>query len=242
MGSSPFTTLLLVGVKGKSMKRRTLLIGLGTGGITTLTGCIENLSSASGITTTSAKQRTRPRETRSDAGEELLREVSLNDQDTVPSKYKIQIDVEIIKSTITETETARIRITTTNEGRERAISINKDPCDIFNRSRGGSDDPPGLWLYKSDDTENIDRKNGQWVPDESPDEPRGFPAYGCGRKVYEREESVSTEYAVWDDYQVEGYLEPGIYRWEEEVHVSKGSDSTDTADESFTWGFSIAVE
>jgi len=62
-------------------------------------------------------------------------------------------------------------------------------------------------------------------------------------KKYEVGESVSKEFEIWDDYQVSGYLQPGIYRWEETVRVSReeAASSTDST-ESFPWWFTLRLE
>ncbi|WP_248910790.1 hypothetical protein [Halocatena marina] len=61
---------------------------------------------------------------------------------------------------------------------------------------------------------------------------------------YEPGESIRTEYEVWDDYQVSGYLQPNTYRWEEDIHIWE--DATVTAGNpsktTISWGFSLAVE
>lgn len=233
--------LLLMSAKQVSMKRRMLLIALGTGEISTLAGCMSDFSSSE-PTATPSKQRTQTAATRTDGGSEFQRKVSIDDYDSVPSEYGIEIDVEILRSSITDKQTARLKVTTINNTTKQAISVDSNQCDIFNRSRGGSDDPPGLWLHNPDYAENINRKNHRWVSDKPPDEPRGFPAYGCKMKEYEKGESVSNEYLIWDDYRVKGYLEPGVYRWEENIHISESVDTTDDSDDSFTWGFSIEIK
>jgi len=61
---------------------------------------------------------------------------------------------------------------------------------------------------------------------------------------------VSTEYVVWDDYRVEGYFEPGSYRWEEEIELWDRESwyrygdtiKTDTPPNNVTWGFTLEVQ
>jgi hypothetical protein len=206
------------------MKRRALLATLGTASVGGLVGCIGSIEAPT--------------------GGDYTRRISLESQDTVPAEYKVDLDIELLATRVTPTQTARLRITTTNEGAKRAISIGGDGCELFNRSKGGSDDPPGLWLHDPDQTKYIDRKDDRWVADRPANESRAYPAYGCMRKTYEVGESRSNEYMLWDDYQVEGYMTPGTYRWEERVTVAETTDDFPDDDQlrSFPWGFTLRVK
>lgn len=206
------------------MDRRTLLATLGSGGVVGLAGC------------------QRLHEVRSDDGGR--RRVTLASQDAVPETHEVSIDVEVLEGTITPDGPARLRLTVTNEGASRALSPGEGMCHSFDRNRGGSDDPAGLWLYRPTEAEGIDRRGDGWVADRPRSEPRGFPAYACSSRQYASGESVATEYEVWDDYRVEGYLEPGTYRWEEDVQIQADPDAagTETRGATVTWGFSLAVE
>lgn len=119
-------------------------------------------------------------------------------------------------------------------------------CALFNRDRGGSDEPGGLWLYRAGakSTDSVDRKEGKWVPAKSPDQPRKYPQYLCTPVEYEPGESVHTEYEVWDNYRVPGYLQPNTYRWEEDITIRKDATATagDPSSTTIKWGFSLAVE
>lgn len=206
------------------MKRRTLLASVGTAGVGGMAGCLG----------------------RGDSGTdgEYARQISLVSQDTVPDTHDVAIDVELLATRVTSDLAARLRITTTNEGARRAISIGDDGCELFNRSKGGSDEPPGLWLHDPDRTEHVDRKRDRWEADRPADASRVYDAYGCLRRTYEADESLGNEYVVWDDYRVEGYMTPGTYRWEERVSIAKTTDDFPGDDllGSFTWGFTLRVE
>lgn len=167
---------------------------------------------------------------------EIQRLVSLESQDSVPDEYDVEIDVDVVRPLITDAETARLRITTTNTGSRKRLPVGEDRCVLFGRSKGGSDDPQGLWLHR---TENIDREENRWVADRSADERRWFLQYACLPRTYEAGESVSNEYFVWDDYQVPGYLKPGRYRWETGIGIAP--DDTDR-EGPLTWGFSLRIE
>lgn len=174
---------------------------------------------------------------------DLQRSVSLAEVDDVPEEQEVEMDVELLQGTINAEQTARLRVTTTNTGRRRAISVSEDMCSLFNRQRGASDEPPGLWLHRPKSEESIERDGEKWVRDRPADDPRAYAAYACLPKVYESGVSVSNEYLLWDDYRVEGYLEPGTSRWEEEVTISEPEEPVDAGSLGrFTWGFSLELQ
>lgn len=211
------------------MNRRSALAVLGSIGAGTLAGCISTPQATSSDTNPAT-----------DSGTPT---VSLDSQYSIPSEYGIEISVEILKPEFTANHSAKLQITTTNTGEEQSLSIAPDQCSLFNRSQGGSDIPSGLWLHDSDASESIDRNDDQWVADTPSTQSRDFLSYGCMMKQYEAGESVSTEYEIWDDYQVSGYLQPGTYRWEETVRFSsEEAASSPDSTESFSWWFDLQLE
>ena len=212
------------------MRRRDFLAALSGGGICVGSGgCLSANGAESSKTTT--------------GGRKLPAQISLNNQDTIPDRHKLQIDVEILEREITERHTARLQITINNSGSTRALSIGNDGCELFNRQNGGSSQPAGLWLYTPEVAERIEREENRWVLAPSA-RPREFPGYGCHPTTYESGESISNEYVVWDDYDVDGYLVPDTYRWEEEVSIWDSAQGADQnpSDTSIVWGFSIQLE
>lgn len=189
----------------------------------------------------------------------LSHRISLENQDSVPDQFKIQITAEIVEHEFTENHPARVKVTITNTGLSRELSVGTR-CDIFNKENGGSD-PAGLWLH-TPGREKYDRKDDRWVADRSAEKPRGYSGAGCPKERFYPGESASAEYVVWDDYRVDGYLNPGEYRWEQTVYITDGaflnSDSglqktppNDAAllsnkaypesGSSFSWGFSLSL-
>jgi hypothetical protein len=230
------------------MRRRDLLRAAALAGTTAVAGCTNALDTEPrGGGGSSPTDTTPGSPTESPAGtgrEELQRTVSLASVDSVPTEFEVEMDVELLRSSVTGAETARLRITTTNTGSPRSISVAEDMCSLLNRSKGGSDSPAGLWLQPPDSTKHIDREGDRWEADRSPDEHRAYAAYGCTNKEYAAGESVRNEYVLWSDFQAEGYMDPGTYRWEEAVSVSDpdGATPTGTADgNTFSWGFSLSV-
>ena len=230
------------------MKRRDALAALGSVTTAGFAGCLVGVDPPASRGTTDSEPTSTESTTSSlpatEVAGDLQRRVGLAGQDAVPDEYGVRIEAEVLRGLVTDEETARVRITTTNEGPERRLSVGPDMCNILNRNRGASDDPRGLWLHEADSTEYIERDGDRWVAERADDEPRGYPAYGCGLREYDAGESVNTEYVLWDDYRVEGYLEPGTYRWEETVRVSTNATTGTGEDsgESFAWGFSLRVE
>ncbi|WP_178917155.1 hypothetical protein [Natronomonas gomsonensis] len=170
--------------------------------------------------------------------------VELHDQDAVAEPYEVTIAVELLEQTVTETHPAHVQITTTNEGPDRALSIGSGRCSLFNRSDGGSDDPAGLWLYRPEEAQDLDREPNRWEQDKSRFSDRSSPAYGCGAFKYSSGESMRTEYKVWNDYAEDGYIEPGTYRWEREIQMWDNPDAegTEQPTTTFQWGFSLTVK
>jgi len=192
-------------------------------------------------------ERTSPSETvaetnREGGGSTVQRRISLANVDGVPDEHQLNIEVELLESTVRATHSARLHVTTTNEGSKRKISIAEGKCGLFNRLSGLSE-TPGLILHRPSRTQWIDRAGSRWVRDRPADEVRVIATYGCVNRVYAAGESVVNRYLVWDDYQVDGYMTPGTYRFAEPVRIKQpdaGFEAEPTAE--FTWGFSLAVE
>lgn len=204
------------------MNRRTLLTAVGCAGVIGVSGC-QRLQAVT---------------------DDGRRQVTIEEQDVVPKSHQLRISVNLLQGTITQSHTARLQLQITNTGEKRAVSAGPDACNLFNRVRGGSDDPSGLWLYQPEETSYFERGDGRWVPDRSQNDPHRFFAYGCTPTVYSAGKSVDTEFEVWDDHRVNGYLEPDTYRWEEDIQIwdDPTADGTDSPDGEFTWGFSLTVE
>ncbi|WP_276258370.1 hypothetical protein [Haloglomus litoreum] len=209
------------------MKRRTYLAAAGAAALAGLSGCKGAVAQGTG------RHLLGP-----DTDE---RRVTLAEVDDVPDEHEVRMEVEMLETVANADHPPRLTVTTTNEGPEQAISGGSDMCHLFNRSRAGSDDPEGLWLYRADDADDIDRRGGRWVPDRTGR--RAYAMYGCSRRLFAADESLTNEYEVWDDYRNRGYFPPGTYRWAERVEVLDDPRSdADTDPATFTWGFSLSVE
>lgn len=163
---------------------------------------------------------------------ELSRRVTVIHQDSVPDRYKLNIEAEMVEQVVTPDQPARLRVTTTNLGEARRINVNRrdDGCVLFWQENSVSD-PNGLWLRGPDTVDDSARPADKWTA-LSPGE-WGLP--GCVYNELSTGESVSNEYLVWDDADADGYLSPDMYRFEGYV-VTK--DHTIR----FPWGVTIQVE
>lgn len=210
------------------MNRRTLLRKLGGSGLLGLCGCVSPPASSSPSTDS--------------VPEDVQRRVSLNGQDTVPEEANLRIEATVLEPTITDSQTARIRVTTTNTGSARRISVSTGNCALFNRYSQTSN-PRGVWLGRNGGSGHIAETGPRWVAD--PPDNGAFPDYGCDVRAYESGESVSAEYAIFDDNRTGDYLNEGTYRFARDaILIAPGLSAGKDADASITisWGFSITIE
>lgn len=212
------------------MNRRDFLSTLGASTIAGISGCITASRRGDNDTTTT--------------DESLQRVISLEDVDRIPDRYQLRASVDLTNHVVTNTQTAEIQISVTNTGENRLISIGDNRCDLFDRDAAGSDNPPGLWLFRSDRSRSIERDGQRWVQDLPQDRARGFNGYGCTPESFSSGETVTHEYEVWDDYRVRGYLSPNTYRWQENIRIWPNTTVDDRGKPTHTldWGFSILVE
>lgn len=202
------------------MKRRNFLIGVGSTGFAGLAGCLSSPNLTSTAKTDSS----------------LQRRVSLASQDSVPEEHELEITVDLLEDNITDDHTAKLLFRATNEGSDRKISLGRGQCHPFNRSRGASDEPEGLWLYTEDDADDLDRNGDKWQADKSPDRARVSGNFACIPLPYQSDESIEIKYEVWDNYAASGYLDPGTYQWNKHITI-EDNDS----EEQVEWSFSLEV-
>lgn len=221
---TPFSLLKLC----YRMNRRALIRLLVGGGITATCGCLNRTDLS-------------PRSNQT-VREGLQRRVSVIGRDSVPDKYQFRIKAELLRSTITGSQTAKIRITTINGESEKQLSISAENCALFNRKSQGSL-PEGLWLRPVGERIDSSDEKSKWIARNLPESPGGFGGYGCPQRSFDKGESIHTDYIILHDGRVNGYLEPGQYRFEEEVEMTeKDSKNRDTATStSLTWGFSLEI-
>lgn len=175
--------------------------------------------------------------------DEVQRQISVESVDSVPDKYAVAIDVELLNGTVTGENPARVRATITNTADgERRLTQNDGDCALFDRDEGASESP-GLHLHRpgfpgfAQDCRDPSRVGNLWRFDLSEDAICAVQQYGCGRVTYAAGESRPETYQVWDDYAASGYMPPGTYRFATTVAIGPQDDA-----EEFEWGFSLAVE
>jgi hypothetical protein len=227
------------------MNRRTYLAALTSGPLAAaaLSGCLDRTGGARSPANGESPTRTPSPSPTSDPPEGLQRLVQLDAVDDVPVDG-LAIEAEVVEPSVTDEHPARVAVTTTNDGRKRDVTGGDGMCCLFNRS-GGASEPGGLWLHRAGSTESIERDGDRWTRDRAPGDPRAYAAYACLPTTFATGKSLTNEYYVWDDYRVEGYLRPGVYRFAEEVTVVEpNGDLTEEADvlANFEWGFSVRVE
>ena len=218
------------------MNRRDLLYSVCGGSAVLMAGCSGASSGESSSSATDTESEPTP------PSGDVQRHVTLAGRDSVPDQTAIKLTAEVTQPWITAEKTALVRISATNRGSERALSVGEDRCAMFNRIQKGSDEPAGLWLYRQLEDAPA-RVENKWVADKPTDETRVHAAYGCPPRAYESGETVSTTYQVWHDYREDGYLDPGEYRWEQEIKVWDDPEADGGSDpgEKFSWGFTLRV-
>lgn len=177
------------------------------------------------------------------------RRVTVADVSPLPDELAFSIDAEMRTSEVTDDHPATLALAATNEGERRAVSVGAGMCRPFNRSRGRSE-AGGLWLYAAGEEPNP-RVEGRWKW--NPEGEVGYPLYGCLMRTWAAGESRTYAYAVWSDFDTDGYFEPGTYRWELPVRVapvreddgdentSDGEESTTEAGAEATWALELRV-
>ena len=210
------------------MRRRSLLVAIAGGTLAGLGGCVSAPSPGSAPHRTSAAPTPPPN---------LQRRVSIAEEDPVPEGYGVRVEARCLEATITDEHTARIRLTVANEGPERMIAVSTGGCALFNRYSQSSR-PRGVWLTRAEDLGYVSENGPEWVAE--PPEDGGFPDYGCAGRTFATGESVSVEYAVYDDVRAGGYLPRGRYWFEREAFFEPLPAEAGVR-ESVSYGFVLEV-
>jgi len=198
------------------MRRRTLLAGVGVGVLGVGSGC---------------------------SGGDGREQVSIVEQDAIAEEYGVEIEAEVTRDRITPEATARIDVTTTNRRSPKATPVDgSSSCHMLNRGKAGSE-PQGLWLYRPEVGDQIERDGDEWQPAPSESRPGPFDGYACGPSPYAAGESVTTRYEMWDDPRTDEYLAPGQYRFGREIPVWDDPGATDRSEDvRLSWGFTVSVD
>lgn len=201
------------------MRRRTLLVSLGS---STTAGC-------AGLVELDGESQDSP----GDGSQNDRRRIVLGESDDVPESAAVTIDIEQLSSMVTTDEIPRFRVTTTNLDQRKYISIRPGrDCCLFNRAKAASS-PSGFWFFHRAVAVGRDRGE-RWTAE------GGFDDYGCVPRRYDPEESITNGYRIWDDARTDGYMVPGDYRFEAAVSVIGPDEETQIAE--FTWGFTVHVK
>jgi hypothetical protein len=221
------------------VKRRDLLCRLGVVGIAGLSGCSVSLGRST--ESDSSLWATPSEKTMTLGAGPHRRRISLVEQDQVPAKYDMDLDVEVLQPTVTEEHPARLRVTVANEGEARRLEPASADCGPLRHENTGSD-PSGLWLtipwsnHLPTAAANATTTEAYLVGIGGPPwttSKRVFVSAECLGPEYDPGESRSVDYAVLDDRAVDGYYLPGEYRFQAEISTPGGD---------FTWGFRLDVD
>ncbi|MFC4405478.1 hypothetical protein [Haloarchaeobius iranensis] len=207
------------------MHRRALLSAVGAAGAAALGGCLAAVGIGTGDPANPVDDE---------------RRISLLGVDPVPDESGVTIDVRVLDDRITASETAEIVVETTVVGDATALPVTQGSCAILNR-RTCSSAPRGLWLESTDKSGSTATPHDEgWMRRGLPTGEQGFGGYGCRRVEYQPGESVRNTYEIWDDGRVDGYLEPGEYRWADTISTRAASSEGEEY-RSFDWGFSLEL-
>ena len=212
------------------MKRRTFIKSTAAGTTGLISGCINDLAQANDENTIAT------------TGDEPQREISVVEYDEL-NDYDFNIEVEALSKHVNTESTAKFNVTKTNSGNRRYVQIPQ--CGLFNADHGGSK-PRGLWLY---DVGNIpyyvqeNKKGNKWTVENNDSVPtdRSWGDGACSAEIYEKDESKSRKYEIWDDHLVDGYFPTGDFRFEADISIWESDNTKETERSVETWGFSIMV-
>jgi hypothetical protein len=189
------------------MRRRSVLKFLSGGGVAGLVGCVAPSGGSP-----------------DEVGPE--RQVSITSQDAVSETHQLRIEASMVESMATKDHPAQVQVSLTNEGQTRWIQVGPR-CPLFWKYNWASS-PEGLLLPSSEEPRYVAESGPRWVL--NPPEELTFGDGGCGRREYKTGESLRTEYTVYDDGRVDGYLEPGTYRFKDEFGLQpQGGDNSETS-------------
>lgn len=140
----------------------------------------------------------------------------------------------------TKNHPAQVQVSLTNEGQTRWIQVGPR-CPLFWKCSWASS-LDGLLLTFSEEPRFVAESGPRWVI--NPPEDLTFGDAGCGRREYKNGESLRTEYTVYDDGRVDGYLEPGTYRFNDGfgLQPNGGSESETSGPVVVSWRFSLTIE
>jgi len=225
------------------MRRRAVLAAIGTS-VAGLAGCQASGSDA---------ERAEATRTPTTCESPDSRRITVDDTAGLSSDAAFSVTATMERERSDADGPARCQLAITNEGPERAITVDESAgCHPFNRGRGLSD-PRGLHLYRRGEAPD-ERAGDCWTRDASPPDHHGFDGYSCGYRTLGSGETVATTYEVWDDHVTSGYMPAGTYRFRLDAGVSRpdsdaagegsksgGPTASDDPAESLAWWLDLAV-
>ena len=161
--------------------------------------------------------------------------VSVQQTDSVPERYPVELTIDVVQAEITKTQTAHLKATAKNTGE---ATREFEPAYYKGASSRAGDSGILLYSLRAPDSPPAD-----YAPDcigsdgKSQGELRWSNEYS-GTESLEPGEPSSEELIVVDDPTVGGCIPTGEYRFEDPYNISDESGY----DETFTWGFTLRVD
>lgn len=213
-----------------------------TAGLLSLPGCIggsQTDSESVPTTTTSTTSETTVPETDEPseqtmtetptADPEPLRNVSVEQRDSLEQKLQTHLDAKLLNSRITSSHTAVVEVSIENTG-ESKRTYQFGPVPVFSATASTDD----RWLLVKPD--QLERPtDGCWSHPKSKKEP------GALATVLELApgESATRTFELWSNSRLtrDNCMPTGEYRFEDEYHVRR----PDEEDDEFVWGFTVKI-
>ncbi|WP_435156658.1 hypothetical protein [Haladaptatus sp. DFWS20] len=195
------------------MKRRTTLLGLFSL-FSVSAGCLGNASSGNSP---------------------FPKRVSVQQTDSVPERYPVELTIDVVQAELTKTQTAHLKATAKNTGeatREfepayyKGASSRAGDSGILLYSLRAPDSPPADYAPDCIGSDGKSKGRLLWSQE--------YP----GTETLELGESSNEELIVVDDPTVRGCIPTGEYRFETPYNISDENGY----DETFTWGFTLRVD
>jgi len=158
----------------------------------------------------------------------VARQLSIADVDSVPESIPFSLGVSITEPEVTADTIGKVEVALVTSEKTK---IKTGPPAPFT-GMASDEDTPGLVLLEPSGIEYIERVDDRhWTPDRPENQQWSWKTSLFAAELAPNRALVS-ELHVWDDYQYDGYLEPGTYRFSNVYNVDG---------EKVEWGFVIKI-
>ncbi|WP_231190289.1 hypothetical protein [Haladaptatus sp. DYF46] len=206
--------------------RRRSVIGGAVLAFTSISGCLGKVSTNLG---------SKPKDDTMTNKINFNRSVSIEQVDSVPSRYPVDLKIEVVQSKITENQTAHLMTTVTNTSN----TARKFDLPYY---KGASADAgePGILLYA---LSAPDSPSAQYAPDCIGTDGKSQNNLKWSNEAIrmisiEPKKSTKEELIVVDDPTTSGCIPTGEYRFESSYNIN----SSDSNEIGFKWGFTLQID